>query len=228
MEKDIKGIVAENLIALRKSRNLTQADVAKRLNYSDKAVSKWERADSLPDISILCALAEMYGVSLDFLASENSEEKIAATKKPTYSVLGDRIAVSALTVACVFLVAALVFVYVFLNASSALGWIAFLWAVPVSCATLVYFNYIWYKNILFSLILKSAILWTILACVCLQFLSYNLWLIFILGIPAQIIIVLASNLSRRIKSRSFEKVENKEPKNANALDADKATSEDNH
>ena len=65
--KDIKSIVASNLIALRKSRKMTQADVAEKLNYSDKSVSKWEHADSLPYISILSALAFLYGVPLDSL-----------------------------------------------------------------------------------------------------------------------------------------------------------------
>ena len=41
MKDDIKTTVANNLIALRKSKGLTQADVANALNYSDKSVSKW-------------------------------------------------------------------------------------------------------------------------------------------------------------------------------------------
>ena len=80
MKDDIKTTVANNLIALRKSRNLTQADVANALNYSDKSVSKWEHADSLPDISILSALCDMYGVTLDYLTHENAEETLSQTK----------------------------------------------------------------------------------------------------------------------------------------------------
>ena len=77
MKDDIKTTVANNLIALRKSKGLTQADVANALNYSDKSVSKWEHADSLPDISILSALADMYGVTLDYLTHEDAEERLS-------------------------------------------------------------------------------------------------------------------------------------------------------
>ena len=110
--KDIKSIVANNLIALRKSRKMTQADVAEKLNYSDKSVSKWEHADSLPDISILYALADMYGVTLDYLTSDNAEEQANMMKTPEKSLENDRIIVASLTVTSIFLIAALIFVYI--------------------------------------------------------------------------------------------------------------------
>ena len=44
----------------RKSMNMTQNELAKKLHITDKAVSKWERGLSFPDISILIPLAEAY------------------------------------------------------------------------------------------------------------------------------------------------------------------------
>ena len=73
--QDIKATVAKNIVSLRTKAGLTQIELAQKLNYSDKSVSKWEHADSLPDISILYALADMYGVTLDYLTSDNAEEQ---------------------------------------------------------------------------------------------------------------------------------------------------------
>ena len=206
--KDIKTIVANNLIALRKSRKMTQADVAEKLNYSDKSVSKWEHADSLPDISILYALADMYGVTLDYLTSDNAEEQANMMKSPEKSLENDRIIIASLTVTSVFLIAALVFVYIYLNAKISSGWIAFVWALPVSFAALAYYNRIWSKNKIYAITLKSLLLWTLLAAICLQFMSYRLWLIFVLGVPLQLIILLAANLTPK-KKRAERLVENK-------------------
>ena len=206
--KDIKTIVANNLIMLRKSKKMTQADVAEKLNYSDKSVSKWEHADSLPDISILYALADMYGVTLDYLTSDNAEEQANMMKTPEKSLENDRIIIASLTVTSVFLIAALVFVYVYLNAKIASGWIAFVWALPVSFAALIYYNKIWTKNKIYSITLKSLFLWTLLAAICLQFMSYRLWLIFVLGVPLQLIILLTANLTPK-KKRAERLIENK-------------------
>ena len=51
--EDIKDIVAVNLTNLRKANKITQLELAEKLNYSDKAISKWERGESLPDVVTL-------------------------------------------------------------------------------------------------------------------------------------------------------------------------------
>ena len=67
--EDLKPIFANNLSALRKKKNWTQLELALRLNYSDKAVSKWERGESLPDVTILKQIADLFEVSVDYLLS---------------------------------------------------------------------------------------------------------------------------------------------------------------
>ena len=69
--EDIKPIIAKNITALRQGAKMTQIELAERLNYSDKSVSKWERAESLPDITVLKAIADMFEVPLDYLVREN-------------------------------------------------------------------------------------------------------------------------------------------------------------
>ena len=64
---DVRGALAANLAELRKEENLTQAEFAAQFNYSDKAVSKWERGDSLPDVVMLKTIADLYGMRVDDL-----------------------------------------------------------------------------------------------------------------------------------------------------------------
>lgn len=75
---DLRRVLAENISELRKSNNLTQAEFAERLNYSDKAVSKWERGDSLPDVIVLKTIADMYGVGLDDMLREDGVRHVVS------------------------------------------------------------------------------------------------------------------------------------------------------
>ena len=198
MKDDIKTTVANNLIALRKSKGLTQADVANALNYSDKSVSKWEHADSLPDISILCALADMYGVTLDYLTHEDAEEQLSYVNEKKKPDRERQLTIEVLTVTIVFLCATVLCVYGYCFASVPTQdfWIAYLWAIPISTLFLWNYNRKWHKNKLESTILLSILLWSLLLCIFLQFGDYKLWLIFILGVPMEVIIVLSSNLTK--------------------------------
>lgn len=198
MKDDIKTTVANNLIALRKSKGLTQADVANALNYSDKSVSKWEHADSLPDISILSALADMYGVTLDYLTHEDAEERLSYMNEKEKPERERQLTIEVLTVTIVFLCATILFVYGYCFASVPTQdfWIAYLWTIPISALFLWNYNRKWHKNKLQSTILLSILLWSLLLCIYLQFGNYKLWLIFILGVPMEIIIVLSSNLTK--------------------------------
>ena len=198
MKDDIKTTVANNLIALRKSKGLTQADVANALNYSDKSVSKWEHADSLPDISILSALADMYGVTLNYLTHEDAEERLSYMNEKEKPERERQLTIEGLTVTIVFLCATILFVYGYCFASVPTQdfWIAYLWAIPISALFLWNYNRKWHKNKLQSTILLSILLWSLLLCIYLQFGNYKLWLIFILGVPMEIIIVLWSNLTK--------------------------------
>ena len=71
---DIKSIVAKNISELRQSNNMTQLELAEKINYSDKAISKWERAESSPDISVLVDIAAVFGVTVDYLVKADHTE----------------------------------------------------------------------------------------------------------------------------------------------------------
>ena len=72
-ENEFKQIVARNITMFRKANGLTQLELAEKLNYSDKAISKWERGESLPDVYMLQVIANMFGISLNDLVSEQTE-----------------------------------------------------------------------------------------------------------------------------------------------------------
>ena len=76
--QDVKVVFAQNLISLRKQIKLTQLELAEKINYSDKAVSKWERGESIPDVTVLMTIASLFGVTLDFLVTEHAEPEIVA------------------------------------------------------------------------------------------------------------------------------------------------------
>ena len=83
---EIKINVANNIARYRKKLNMTQLQLAEKLNYSDKAVSKWERAEALPDIYVMHELAVMFGITLDELIGaapiKSEPEKPKLTMKP--------------------------------------------------------------------------------------------------------------------------------------------------
>ena len=197
MKNDIKTTVASNLIALRKSKGFTQADVANALNYSDKSVSKWEHADSLPDISILSALADMYGVTLDYLTHEDAEEQLAYVNGKHKPDRERQLTIEILAVTIILLCSTVAFVYGYcFREVQYVFWQAYLWAIPASSILLLYFNRVWHKNILASIILKSILLWSLLLCIYLQFFDYKLWMIFIIGVPIEAIFILSGNLTK--------------------------------
>ena len=189
--KDMKVIIAENIIQLRKQNKLTQAELAERLNYSDKAISKWERGESVPDVEILKKVAEMFGVTVDYLLTENAFESIEKFKISKQDS-SNRIAIASLGVCIVWLMATIIYVYGQLNMAQS-WWTVFLWAVPVSAFVLLVFNRMWGKK-KYEIYINTILVWSLLTAVFVQLLKYNIWLIFLIGIPVQVVIFLWSRI----------------------------------
>ena len=78
MEKQTLG---QKIAELRKAKNMTQLELANKLNITDKAVSKWERDISCPDVSTFPKLAEILGVSVDELLQAHSSETKSTEKE---------------------------------------------------------------------------------------------------------------------------------------------------
>ncbi len=189
--KTIKEAIAKNLTVLRNKKGYTQVELAEMLNYSDKSVSKWENGDVTPPIDVLKALADIYGVTLDYLVEECPPENFDKLYQSRQNNL-NKIFITALAVVFVWLVATVLFVYsTFLSLDK--PWLLFVWAVPVSFCFLQVFNFIWGRK-KFSYIILSLLLWTTLACIFLNYIGYTPWTIFLIGIPLQVAIILWSQL----------------------------------
>lgn len=211
---DLKSIVAQNIMDLRRRNNMTQLDLAERLNYTDKAVSKWERGESLPDIAVLKTIADMFDVTIDYLVSAEhedpeanhiwleSEEEVSEKEKNKRKRLLTHAYITGVSVLLVWLLATFAFVMCGLvNPEQTMHWLAFLYAVPASCVVWLIFNSIWF-NPRRNFWIISFLMWSVFAAIhvtCSVFGVAQVWLLYILGIPGQAIILLWSRLFKRTK-----------------------------
>ena len=196
---EIKNIIANNLMSLRKSNKLTQLELAEKLNYSDKAISKWERGESLPDVLLLKSLADMYGVTIDYFMKEHTKDE-AKAYKPKKDHLSNKLIITLLSCLVVWVCATILYVNMKIIFDH-YYWMIWLWAIPVSCILLIVFSSIWGNRNL-VLLSVSLFIWTFIACGYLQFLKYNLWSIFLIGIPLQFAIILWGKLKPREKKNT--------------------------
>lgn len=183
--KEIREIIANNLISLRKQNNLTQNELADKLAYSDNMVSRWERAEITPSVETLQKISSFYNVPLESLLQEHTvkenlqDEKIQNIKKFSIILL-------MLTVVWFFIIIAFVYSNSILHKNV---WLIFVLGIPISCVVLLLFNGSWNKYI-YRFVVLTVLVWSILVYIYLKFLSYNLFLIFLVGIPAELALVI--------------------------------------
>ena len=190
--ENLKKVVGENLSELRKSKKLTQFELANKFNYSDKSVSKWENGDTLPDLDTLNELAMFYGVTLDFLTHPIEENKDAFKLKNSKRELANKIIITALVSSVVWIIATIIFVYILLK-NNYNYWLVFIWAVPLNNIVLFFANKTAFRSKVLSLVNWSLFIWSIITGVFLQVLISNgltIWPLFLVGIPLEASIIL--------------------------------------
>jgi len=203
----LKKMLGKNIGTYRKRQGLTQATLAEKLNYSDKAVSKWERGESIPDVLTLMQLAELFGVTVDDLLKdpnqlpeqtgavvgkmEKAVEKHLKRKADKRSILG-------LSSILVWFVALLSFVVV-----SSLGidksWLAFIYAIPADAIVMLSLLSAW-RDFRWNKTLVSVIMWGTLLSLYMSLLlfgGFNIWKLFLLGVPGQLAIFFWFRLFRK-------------------------------
>ena len=216
---DLKSVITKNLVKYRKANKLTQIELAEKLQYSDKNISKWERGEALPDLVVLKQIADIYGISVEDLMTEGevtkSEQKKNDTQpqqptikqKPRFFNKQQTL-ICSLSIGIVWLVATIVFVLlnIFAVSSAWPFWHLFIMAIPVSFVVMLVFSSIWCTN-LFNGIVVSFLIWSVAiafnVCVPID----NNWLIYILAIPLQILDILWFSLRKlnRITKKSAKK-----------------------
>ncbi len=218
---DIKSIIAKNISELRTRAGLTQLELAEKLNYSDKAVSKWERGESTPDVTVLTTIADLFGVPLDYLVRADHEGSPTPAYIEDEKLKNDRLAkrelrirknhgfITGMCIILVWLVATTLFMI--LDAALKSGvrghYLIFAYAVPATIIVWLVFNSIWF-NTRRNFLIISLLMWTTLLCIHMTLFSFgfNLWMIFILGVPGQIIILLWSMIKYKSDTDDEESV----------------------
>jgi transcriptional regulator with XRE-family HTH domain len=195
---ELKAVIAANITELRKSMNWTQAELAQKLNYTDKAISKWERAESTPDVTVLKSMADLFQVPINYLLEhEHPEEHGPLEPLLTRQKARNRVVIALVSAAGIFFVATVLYVI-----SGLLGvticrpeWLLYVYAVPPALVVLLVFNSIWGRRRV-NLAIISALIWAVLLAVYLSFDAPNMWLVFMIGIPAQIIVILIAPIKK--------------------------------
>jgi transcriptional regulator with XRE-family HTH domain len=196
-EQRLKSRIAANLIYYRKLNNMTQTELAERINYSDKSVSKWERASGVPDIFVLSLLADLYGITVsDFLEEKGPEYQLPAAGKNT-----PRFIIFLLGSGIAWLVATIVFTGLRLFIPSVdKAWLAFIFAVPVCCIIAVVFSFLWWR-IAIQLLSVSLLSWSLAVCIHLTVPMEDITLIYIIAAVVQVLVLLSFLLKKKLKRR---------------------------
>ena len=184
-EAQLKNIIGSNIVKFRKQANLTQAELAEKLSYSDKAVSKWERAEALPDVYILKQLADLFKIRTDDLLTESNPKKLYIGIS-----IEKRIIFPLMAALAIFLIATLIFGFLIMfEAPMQKIWLCFIFAIPASALSFLIFQLVWKKHMLIA-IFASVFTWTFSLAL---FLVTNLpdkFIFFIIPIPVQALIIL--------------------------------------
>lgn len=213
-DERLRARLGANIVSFRKQQGLTQLGLAEKLNYSDKAVSKWERGESIPDVLTLVQIAELFGVTVnDLLADPNRlpentgavVEKMEKAVEKTLKRKADKLSILGLSSLLVWFVALLIFVVVS-SLGIARSWVAFFYAIPANAIVLLSLRSAWH-DFRWNQALITIIVWGSLLSIYMvirTLLGYHFWKLFLLGIPGQIAIYLWFRLFRPAKKTEKE------------------------
>ena len=205
---DLRKIIADNICALRTDAGMTQAQLADILNYTDKAVSKWERGEAIPDVTVLKQIADYFGVTVDCLLSEGRAIKGENFVKREIARRRNRFTVTVISALSVWVIASVIFVVLLAIGGLAHPWLVYVYAIPVSTVVVLVLNSVFGRRRL-NFIIVSVLLWSLLVSLYLSALllmETNFWIIFIIGAPAQFVILFIPGFTsvRALKSKERE------------------------
>lgn len=199
---NMKETIAKNLIIYRTKAKLSQLELAQKINYSDKSISKWERGLGVPDCFVLKQLADLYNIKVDdfFVENENSKNvKVDFTKfKQKKHIL-----ITLLSCGLVWLVATFVFVALsWLKINGA--WLSFITAIPVTSIVLIVFSRMWWPYFYVG-IFTTVLSWSLALTLDLMIPSPKSYLLYFICIPMQVLIIMWVILYYIIKKKNKQK-----------------------
>ncbi|MCD8005358.1 MAG: helix-turn-helix domain-containing protein [Oscillospiraceae bacterium] len=188
--KEIETTIASNIIELRTRAGMTQLELAEKLNYSDKSVSKWERAEALPDVIVLRNIADIFGVTVDYLVRPHDPEERISIVDSVKTTIPYQI-IMGITAVGIMTVATILFVIFWLR--GLIYWQVFVYALPVLLTDLLVLNSIWHEG-KYNFAIVSLLVLSIVCTLYVIFLSHNWWQLFLIEIPAEALVVLSFRL----------------------------------
>ena len=196
---ELKLISASNIIKLRTEAGLTQAELGEKLNYSDKTISKWERGEAIPDAYVLTQMAEIFGVTVDYLLSshdawESPEQQAARQEEAGYSVN----MIIAISVLGVWTMALTIFVLLWLF--DIILWETFIVALPVSILTYMVLICVFRRRQHLQFVIAAFVL-SLFILLYFALPMQKPWQLFLIAIPAEIIVFLSCNIRRRPRKK---------------------------
>ena len=213
-DEKLKYQIGANIAAYRKRAGLTQLALAEKLNYSDKAVSKWERGESVPDVLTLMQLASQFGIPVNDLLTDPEalpgnpgtlEKAMTQVSEKALKRKANKNVILALSSTLVWFVALLAFVLMspfdFLEKYSRL---LFFYAIPANAIVLLSLRSAWH-DFRWNKMLISAIVWGTLLSIYVTLrvvLQVSYLKLFLLGIPGQIAIFLWFRMFRNEKKEN--------------------------
>ena len=193
--EELKLITASNLINLRTDAGLTQAELGAMLNYSDKTISKWERAEAIPDAFVLKQLGEIFHVTVDNLLTSHDEWKPIPTEEPeTEQVSYSTDRIIEISIIGVWTLALTAFVALWL--ADIIIWQIFVVALPVSILVYLILICVFHRRRYLQHVIAAFVLSLFVTGYLLFYPRYNPWQLFLIAVPAEVIVYLSCNLKK--------------------------------
>ena len=193
--EELNQTFANNLVELRKMNKMTQLELADKLGYSDKNVSKWENGLAIPSADILVELSEYFGVTVDYLLTKHDERELKAVSLSAHKSIRNKLLITGLAMLCVWLVDLLIFMGLYATIDN--SWVYILYGVPATAIVAIIFISLWFKKRPYLFIAISILVWSLVACIYLNvciyvgFTSWH-WMMFLVCVPLQLAVILWS------------------------------------
>lgn len=183
-DEKVKRTVASNIAHYRKECNLTQDELAEMIFYSGKSVSKWERGDGLPDVCVLVALADIFGVTPNDMLSEKHRKAHHAQPQLKRNII------TLMSLSLVWLIATMVYFFIRLGTPQPhRAWLAFIVAIPVMFIVAIVLTSLWHPRPLVFLCI-SGLVWSLALAIHLAFPIEGMFLVYVVAAVLQLLIIL--------------------------------------
>ena len=206
---ELRLVSASNIIKLRTGAGMTQAELGAALNYSDKTISKWERGEAIPDAFVLTRMAELFDVPVDYILSAHDDRELPQRQDEPEESTVSKWVIIAIAFIGVWTLALAVFVILWI--SGRIIWRIFLVAMPLSIVTYMVLTCVFRRTKHLQYIIAVLVL-SIFVMLYALFPNSNPWQLFLIAVPAEVIVFLSCNIKNPHLFRKLKKKDNKRPR----------------